>query len=190
MAILAVMYLLSMPYKEAANLAAYDRYEKTILIYIVGIVTIYALSLASLFPSFKKGFVVNLVLLLMLSSALTLQTAGIKALFTQTNYYVGSSRAFFDEIKETYSIAEGRSYFIYSNRHQTDSGYHYYLTRYVFWSNQVSLCAPEDFEKRKDSIKNYDYIIIADYDEQIVDFLSGCNIEPGEHVYLTKGVLE
>ena len=36
MAVLGVMYILSMPYEEAIVLAAYVRYENTVLVYILG----------------------------------------------------------------------------------------------------------------------------------------------------------
>ena len=186
MVVLAAMYILSMPYKESIVLAAYERYENTILIYIIGCVTIYCLTLVGWFTELKKGSVVKIVVLLMISSTLMLRTAHFKNLFIKPNMYEGSSRFYYEQIKSEYSVKEGKSYFIYSNQHRDDGGYHSYLAKYIFWSKDIFLCLPEQFADKKDKIAQYDYLIIIDEDEQISDFLSDYSQVPDKQVYSVK----
>lgn len=188
MVILAAMYILSMPYSESIVLASYSRYENTILVYIIGSITIYCLSLTSLLSTFKKEKFIRLVLLLVLSSTLLLQTKNLQKLFVKTDVYEHSSRFDFEQIKSTYAVEEGKSYFIYGNRYQNDAGYHGFLTRYVFWSTNIFLCSPEKFIESKDNITQYDYLIIVDRDDQIHNFLSNYNVDTNKQVYNVKEV--
>ena len=186
MLILAMMYILSMPYGEAIILAAYARYENTILVYIVGAVTIYCLSLVQQFSSSAKEMGAKVVVLLFMSSILLLQTENLQKLLPKVDTYTGSSRQEFEQIKDKYDIEEEKSYFIYGERLVDDAGYHKYLTRYLFWSTNIELCMPQDLETKKDLIGNYDYLIIIDSDEQIEEFLEMKNMKADEKVFQLK----
>lgn len=190
MAVLGTMYLLSMPYGESIVLAAYDRYEKTILVYIMGVTTIYALSLTSLLPGFKKEGLMKLLILLSISSTLLLQTKNVQVFAVKADRYTNSSRFDFEQLKSNYAIEEGKRYFIYGSRFENDAGYHYFLTRYLFWSQSICLCTPENFDSSKNNIGQYDYLIIVDRDQQINDFLSSYNVDTTRQVYTIKGVFE
>lgn len=188
MVVLAAMYILSMPYSESIVLAAYERYENTIVIYIVGAITIYCLFLISLFAETKKGSIVKVIMLLMISSTLILRTGHLENLFIKTNMYEDSSRFYYEQIKSDYAVKEGKSYFIYSDQHREDGGYHSYLAKYIFWSKNVFLCLPEQFSKNKDKITQYDYLIIIDKDDQIDDFLSDYSQDINKQVYTVKEI--
>lgn len=190
MAVLGAMYLLSMPYDEAIVLAAYERYEKTILVFIIGAVTIYGLTLAELLPGFRNKAWVKIPLLLLMASVLLTQTKNIKLLVQKPDSYVGSSRYDFEQLKSAYAIEEGKSYFVYGTRYQNDAGYHYYMTRYLFWSKDICLCTPEDFETSKEYLKNYDYLIVIDRDDRINQFLESYGLDPQQQVYTVEGIFE
>ncbi len=190
MGILAAMYLLSMPYKEAIVLAAYDRYENTILVYIIGAITIYCLTLISLFSKSLKGQIIKALVLFMLILTLSGQTANIKKLFTKNDIYTNSNRYQYEQLKTKEKIEEGKSYFIYGSRIENDARYNYHLTKYLFWSPDIFTCAPSAFEESQEKITQYDYLIIIDYDEQISAFLESKNIEPDKEVYKVKDVFQ
>lgn len=189
MAVLAVMYLLSMPYDEAIVLSCYNRYENTILIYIVGAITIYALSLIDLFPNDKKGNGIKVLILLLVSSLLLLQTANIKTFITKTDNYTNSSRAVLEQIRNNYDIDDGKQCFIYVPNLQDSEGYYYFLARYVLWTPNVHICTSSSFEGCKNGIKSWDYLIVTEHDDQINNFLSSYDIDINKQVYPIKEVL-
>ncbi len=187
---LAAMYLVSMPYGESAILAGYDRYQTTILIYIIGMITLYGLVLLGQFSHSPKEIFISLFLFLLLFSSLFLQRSNVKQLLVKTDEYGGSSRFELEQIKSEYGLEEGKRYFVYSSRHRKDMGYHFYLTRYLFWSTEVILCTPEEWEYKEDKLRDCDYLVIADYDDRITQYLSKSSVEVGERVYPTKELIE
>jgi hypothetical protein len=188
MAVLGAMYILSMPYEEAIVLAAYVRYENTVLVYILGAMTIYALHLVSLLPGWKKEGLLKVLVLLLISSTLLFHALNITVLFDRTDRYTGSHRYNLETIKNRYEIEEGKSYFIYGKDVADASGYYHYLTQYLFWSQQIRLCSPERFETMKTDIENCDYLIVVDQDDTIREFLVEHNLDLEQQAYAVKEV--
>ena len=186
MLVLAAMYIFSMPYAESIVLASYSRYENTILVFIVGIVTIYLLSLMPLLPHSSKGVFIKIALTALMCLCLFNQSQNIQKTFIKKDTYTGSSRYEFEQIKNEYGVPEGKTYFIYGSRFKNDAGYHKYLTKYIFWSNNIKLTTSDNFDENKEVIENYDYLIIIDYDEKIGEYLSENNINSKENVYEIK----
>ncbi len=183
---LAAMYLVSMPYGESVILAGYERYQTTILTYIIGLVTLYGLVLLGRFSHSAKEILISLFLFLLLFSSLFLQRSNVKKLIVKTDEYGASSRFELEQIKAEYGLEEGKRYFVYSDRHSQDMGYHLYLTRYLFWSTDVILCTPAEWEYKEDKLRDCDYLVIADYDDRITEYLSKHSVKAGERVYRTK----
>lgn len=182
MAILAAMYLLSMPYDEAVVLASYSRYEKTVVIYIVGAIILYLLHLLSAMNKGKNIFVgVSAILLSCL--ILFTQINDVPDLFIKTNAYQGSQRQLLENIKSDYSIPDGASCFIYGSQVEGDAGYHYFAGRYIFWNISISACSPSQLTDKKDSIKEYDYLIVMQGDDAINAYLTENSLALGEAAY-------
>lgn len=190
MAVLAVMYLLSMPYGEAVVLAAYDRYENTVLVYIVGCITVYCLNKLNLFSSTTKDRILKTALTLVFLLVLIGQGDNVKKLVCKTDIYTGSNRHQYEQLIAKEKIDEGKSYFVYGERINNDAGYNAYLVKYLLWSPSVRTCSPADFEKYQEEMSQYEYLIIMDSDEIIRDFLKENNVDPDKKVYRIKEVLQ
>lgn len=184
MAVLAAMYILSMPYGESVVLASYERYEWTVLIYLIGLLEIYALA------SFRterakgglnlawRGGIVCLAAWLIVS-----QWSGVMKLVQRSDAYETSSRRKLEQIKEEYDLPENSTYLIVGSSIANDSGYHYYLGRYVFWSFGADTCTPDDLA---DMEPNQKWLVILESSEEVDAFLRARGLEPGQSVYALR----
>lgn len=178
---LAAMYVLSMTIAESAFLAGYDRYEETVIIYLVGAIVIYLLETAESLPNaaVKTGCVAVLGIILLT------QTARLPLLVLDINEYEGSSRQLLEQAKERYGIEDGASCLIYGEPVAGDVGYHAGLGRYVFWSTDVQTCAPDD-GSFAELAAQCEYLILLSTDEATDCFLTENGLTPGEAVYRLK----
>ena len=175
---LAAMYVLSMTVAESAFLAGYDRYEETVVIYLVGAIVVYLLETAEDLPhaGVKTGCAAILGVIVLT------QTARLPLLVLDTNVYEGSSRQLLEQAKESCGIPQGASCLIYGSPVEGDMGYHDGLGRYVFWSTEVSTCAPgaDDFAEKAGRCE---YLILLTSDETVDSYLTENGLTPGEAVY-------
>lgn len=182
MAVLAVMYILSMPYEESIMLGSYGRYEWTVMIYLVGIMEIYVL--ASIHPEWEpkrwmemtwRSALVCLAVCLLVS-----QWADTMKLLKKENKYADSSRFRLEQLRDEYDLPENSTYLIVGSEVRDDAGYHYYLGSYVFWSVLVTACAPEDLSEQT---VNRKWLIVLDESEEVDAFLRERGLEAGQSVY-------
>lgn len=182
MTVLAVMYILSMPYVESIMLGSYDRYEWTVMIYLVGVMELYAL--ASIHPDWKpkhwletawQGALVCLAACLLVS-----QWTDTVKLLKKENEYEDSSRFQLEQLRDEYSLPENSTYLIVGSEVRDDAGYHYYLGSYVFWSFGVTACTPEELSEQT---ANQKWLIVLDESEEVDAFLQERGLEPGRSVY-------
>lgn len=177
---LAAMYLLSMSSAEAAYLAGYDRYEETVIIYLVGAIVIYLLEFFHTFE--KQPLSIKCLGTAAIALILLTQTGRIPLLIQDSQAYEGSSRQILERLKEEYAIPDGASCLIYGEQIADDSGYHDGLCRYVFWSTKTDTCAPPATSIA--SVDTYDYLILLSSDESMDQFLTEKGLTPGEAVYI------
>lgn len=183
MMILALMYLISMPYDEAIRLAAYERYEKQILIWIVGAVVIFALCYAD-FRSAIKGVRISKVIIVGLMVCLILFERGqVSNVFIKKDLYSGSKRERLENIKDMYNLPEGQKYYIYGESIMSDSNYTYFIGRFVFWTNEIVACGSDSLWDYKGIIENFDYFIIMEEDEIVNNMLESADVPLHETVY-------
>lgn len=183
---LVMMYLVSMDYGEAIRLACYDRYEKTIIAYLVGIIAIFLLYTLSALEAPKAVPIIAVI-----SSALMLLPLlpRLPDLFIRQNPYEGSVRQYMEQAKQDYAIADGaRCLVCVDSTEERDVGYSGYLGQYVFWSREVRICyTPEcDLQTLASMAANYDYLIIQSQTPVIQQFLSSWGYPMGEQVYLLQ----
>ena len=175
---LAAMYVLSMTVVESAYLAGYDRYEETVVIYLIGTIVIYLLETADTLPN----TLVKAACAAVLGIILLTQTARLPLLIQDTQTYEGSSRQLLEQAKETCGIPDGASCLIYGEPVAGDVGYHAGLGRYVFWSARIETCEPEgdNFARLAEQCE---YLILLTSDEFTDRFLTENGLTPGEAVY-------
>ncbi|MHB1454390.1 MAG: hypothetical protein ACYCYM_10620 [Saccharofermentanales bacterium] len=163
------MYVLSMPMKESLTLAGYARYNKTIIIFIFGLLVYYLIDIIN-HLDFKTKPVRNIVCacLAILLYILLLTRSGMTFNNFQKQDNSSSLRYKLDELLEIYPINSGKSYIICHNTN--DYGYVDYIGKYTFMTNKISSVIYTD-EKSLAKWRNYDYLIILERNDQLELFL-------------------
>lgn len=159
------MYVFSMPLSEAIPLVSYDRYVASITIFLYGITTIYVVS--HLIVIEKASLLLILALLFMLPVC-----AHKSELYTlyRKPFYESSVRYKFQEMAKKYEVPSGKKYLIYSSEASTVD-FLFWVSRYEFWSSQVTTAYNDNFDNYADTIPDYDYLIIWNSDEKIDAYL-------------------
>ena len=158
------MYLFSMPGGEATSLAGSGRYLKTILIAILMIYMAFAIkSFSDVIVNGKIKALSAGILIICIFSFLYISQG--KIYFAPTTVHNGEKRMWIENKREIYALPMYDSYcmLIPSN----DSGYSYYLLKYIFQSNDVS-------SKIVDSIDDLNsvsskYILVYDKENEIIN---------------------
>lgn len=163
------MYLLSMPNEEALNLDGYYRYHQTALIFICGLMLIVLAKVQETIPSvtkYKKVILTSFCFLVGISFAMILRT---DITLLNGSVYNSNERNSIDEIVETYGLdtTGNTDYFVIWD----GSGYHHFMTKYVLYPKNLYNCDIQNFEKDKEMIGNYDYLIVVTSNETVDDFL-------------------
>lgn len=129
------MYLYSMPGGEATRLASVERYCKTILIVVFYVLTVLYMKIISQLHINKISGIAGVAVIVGGILLCMNGTNGqIETIFSeQTNT---ARREWIEGEKLSYNVPEEQSYCILI--HKDDSGYMYYLGKYVFQSNNVS----------------------------------------------------
>ena len=140
------MYLFSMPLAEA--LAGYQRYEKTIVLFLVGCFTIFLLVYMGLFLSkIRLPF----------------------SLLCQKQHYESILQCQFKDLLRDSHVENEKSYIIYTEK---ESGYLYYLTHYDLWSKSVTTISQEQLGRLEELLSNYAYMIVWERNPELEEWLS------------------
>lgn len=181
MAVLAAMYLVSMPYAEAVNLSSYQRYENTIVMLLSGILAMYLLCLLQKpCAGAVRRAAIRIVSIAAAVGLLCPLLPQVEELMVKPNAYTKTKRYQLEQIRDAYGLPEGASYLIVDAEAANDAGYTYFLGRYVFWSPRVGSCTPEELP---DATKNRQYLIVLTEDEQVDRYLREHGHTPGERAY-------
>ena len=161
------MYIFSMPDYEASYLAGYDRYYRTIIIFITALLLIHTVGIVneSETKSRKAVLPIAVSLLFALSSYLCVNP-NLK-LYTQK--YEPGKREKFDRLIESYDIPVGKSYIVTLT--EEDSGYLEFMTGYLLSPEKSAITGEKWLSENPAELANYDYLIIIDRNEGIDSFL-------------------
>lgn len=159
------MYFFTMPLNEALNLAAYNRYHKTILIYFAAILCICAIKLYSDFS--KKQIVTILVLFTSIINVWITVKPDMETYKPQENMNY-TDRGLYSSIIEQYEIPSGKSYAVVMSDDRLKGDYLWYLGTYLLDpSKKMKDLKMHDIIEYSDVIKEYEYLIIFDVTEEI-----------------------
>lgn len=177
------MYLFSMPLGEAAVLAGYNRYYRTILIFIAGIAGILAMGAARRQEgSGQRGY---------RAAVLALCIAGSwHALKPNWAYYkkqeMNQTRLRYDALIRDYHIPPGGSYMVITTG---DPGYLHYMSKYLLLPERLSArdgSRAGELERAEKEWENFDYLILFGAPEEFALWAEdrfgseGPVIKPGE----------
>ena len=154
------MYLFSMPLGEALILASFERYTKTILIFIMYLILIPVLQITSQYEA-KTFRILGLSLILLGAFGLYIHASSATLEFTRAS---SQQRNWIENVKKNYDIPNRSSYTVLIPDH--DDGYMYYLCRYIFQSPTVSDMIVESSQDL-DQIDT-EYMLIFDQENEII----------------------
>lgn len=150
------MYLTTMPYKEAVQLAGFSRYHRSILIFCGGLLYIATAQLLSGFEG--KGYVRAAICTVAL--LLSLQ-ATFPGLWYNNPKYCGFIRTDFETLVVENNVQAQKRYYVvldseYASKY---SGYLRYVIRYLLGSTQAQICSIDTYLSGEDNWEGYDYLI-------------------------------
>lgn len=151
------MYLFSMPLGEALTLAEYDRYNRTILIFIAGVAAILTLGAARRWEGLgRRGYGTAVLVLCIVGSWHTLKP--------KWTYYkkqeMDQTRLTYDALIRDYHIPSGSSYMILTTG---STGYLHFISRYLLLPKHVMVCdcrRAEALKQVEEEWRNFDYLIL------------------------------
>lgn len=156
------MYLFSMPVDESAYLAGNERYTKTILIAVIYLAMISIVKLVSNSGTKIKDFYVTFVIAIAFMFYMHFSLGNVRMAIQYRED--PEERMWFETAKKDYGVLDGESYCILIK--ENDSGYAYFLGRYIFQSNSVTSITAA-ITKDLDSIDSK-YIFVYDQENKVV----------------------
>lgn len=163
------MYLFSMPSEEALILAGYSRYHQTIVMLIAGLILIETLQeldtpMVSSVGSFAK------IGTLLAALVLSFYMISPNFSFFEKQRLENTERYKFDQLIAQYDLPNGANYLILTSEERNDSGYLFYLSRYLLSPGSLSILP----ESKLDTIDPFafDYVIAFEETEGTKAFLS------------------
>lgn len=154
------MYIFSMPLKEAVNLNGYNRYYRTILIFVVGIVTISILENEKNYKGIHYRLLIPLWILVFYCT-----------LIPRFSYYkkqiIPQLRIQYDELICEYAVPQRASYIVILEK--SNQGYLGYMSKYLLLPKDIIFCdsSKDGQEILKTKWKEFDYLIVYDSSEEI-----------------------
>lgn len=179
---LFAMYIFSMPTDEALTLGGYDRYHKTITLYLYGIVTIMCLRFSIDWKGIDSIKTLLMSIVLIVFAFISLKYGvGYSQIF-YNNDYSTTARYQIKQLKDEYNIADDKKYLIYTGDPIENSSYIFYASRYEFRTNNISVYNSEEIKNQNLDFNNYDYIISLEKDSTILSVLKDHGINKYQEV--------
>ena len=176
------MYIFSMPTDEALTLGGYDRYHKTITLYLYGIVTIMCLRFSIDWKGIDSIKTLLMSIVLIVFAFISLKYGvGYSQIF-YNNDYSTTARYQIKQLKDEYNIADDKKYLIYTGDPIENSSYIFYAIRYEFRTNNISVYNSEEIKNQNLDFNNYDYIISLEKDSTILSVLKDHGINKYQEV--------
>lgn len=148
-------YLFSMKGSEATLLAGFDRYHRSILLLLWGILLIAHLELIQSQDVCGK---------IGKTAALTVITLCLAVFSIQPYYFYfrqdlkGTQRERMDELIENYQIPHGKRYLLMFDENQPVTDYLYFMTTYLLEDTGKKICTPATVADV--SVSDYDYVLL------------------------------
>lgn len=163
MAGMLFMYLFSMPGGEAAALAGSERYRRTIFIVIYYFAVIMVLQCIPEIAENYRGGVYSAAMVLLLTILWRAQFGQFTTIFAPDD---AKERLWFEHAISENAVGAGQSYAVCVPAE--DTGYVYYLCKYLLSSSNISVRAVKGERQTKD-LQNFNYVFLYDRGNEILD---------------------
>lgn len=174
-------YIFSMPLSEALNLASYERYNMTMVMYIFGILLIYLLSILNesklTFVKSSNKVIFSISLLLMMVLPLYWKYPSFISLFEKEDY-LQKDKYVLETIYNKNNLEPNESYIIYLSDHPEINwaSYLYYVALYELRSSDIKIITQNEIDEVS-SDEGIDHLIILRDDNLIDEKLSSMGID-------------
>ena len=163
------MYILTMPLAEAMEVAGYDRYHQTILLFVSGLLLIAGLRLIQDSCDGRDHRIKSVVLAGCLLIGVTAALQPHYSYYTRKSLH-GTEREKYDRLVSDYVLEEKRNYLILVDEDREKYDYLYWMTQYLLAPENVAFAAPSTVAELGD--RNFDYVILFDDTESNRTYLS------------------
>ena len=170
------MYLVTMPIHEALQLAEYDRYHDTILIFVSGIALLALMRSVEALTKERTGQLTKGVALVLTACCLYFAVTPKLTYYTRQDPNAdvrGMFRLQYEALIEEYDIPTNARYavLIRENPNSFYTGFLKYITRYLLDPAAVTIEAVDEFDWETIS-RQYDYLIVFDTTEDVVTYMN------------------
>lgn len=167
-------YLLGMPVKEALYLAGYDRYNDSIICYIIGLGIICIVSNMFDDISVNKNRLYNIIIGVSIIAACVFgvnQYSLLKRVITPNSALKNSLPVRYDKVLTGVEDLSSKKHLIYVSKKE-DRNYMIHLSRYkLFTKNFEIIQSIESEEAFYDKASRYDYLLVLSDDKEIIEIL-------------------
>lgn len=183
---LLAMYIFSMPLDEAYGLDSFERYNKTIVSFLFGILLLYILVYFSAFH--KRDMIKNVmgfITVILLCYPLLECRRYFPNLYRHENRiqpYSKELRCDVENLKLEYQLPIGKRYLIYISDLPFETDYGYFLGKYLMYSNDIRVCNVEEVDVISDLTDQYDYLMICKEDDKLEHILQKNGLSTVEQV--------
>ena len=159
---MALMYLCSMPLREALTLAGFGRYRATVLIAVYYLLAICVLQTISAMQVRKTRILAAAAMVCVLTGVWNVSCGGFVTIFQKET---SADRTWLSEAVAAYGVPEKSSY-VYCIPAE-DAGFTYFMGKYVLLSDNISVKVVTDKEQLDDA-QNAAYLLIRDAENPII----------------------
>ena len=165
--LMLAMYLVSMPQHEAAYLAGYSRYERTILIFESGAAFLVFMFLAKRTKHSRKSLIAGMCTIIVMMVLMIKPSYS----YLRRREVTGTKRQVFDNLIYEYGIPEEKRLLVLVDPEKTtDKSYIRYMAKYLLDPKTVKVSTVEDIGDLNIR-KKYDYLIALDQSEEIESYM-------------------
>lgn len=165
------MYLFTMPLEEAVVLASYSRYHDTILLFAAGIFLVGGIRvIETSYKQHRNGIWVSGMLSIVCCICVFLTITPNFAYYKKQELE-GTPRQQYDRLLSEYNIQPSKRHLIIKENEYADTGYLYFMVRYLFNTVNVSVVSVSDVQGEKFVLDDYDYVIIDSKEKEVVEYV-------------------
>ena len=173
------MYLTTMPYGEAIQLAGFARYHRSILILCGGYLYFAILILV---PTNRKSFLLRIIAYVLVS--VLCYNAMLPGLWYSNPKNTDSIRTKYEVLLVENDVKSDYSYcVVVGPEYASSAGYLRYISRYLLNSSNILVCNIEEYQTRESGWKGYDYLICFGESDGMTDFLTETFDNSSQRVY-------
>ncbi len=161
-----LIYLFSMPGGEATGLAGIERYRSTVFVAVYYLLMVMSLMTVSTIGNRRKEWVYLVTVFTVLVVIWRGGNGKFDTVFADSREYSVSERLWLQQAISKNRVMEGKNYIMCISPGQ-NSGYIYYLSRYLLYPNHVSVRIVQE-RSQMDDFQGYDYIFVCDEENEVI----------------------